>query len=147
MEYQVPVTKKTIVRVTLPEGCTPGQVITVNVPGSSENVQVTVPANASPGSTLQFQVSSNRVPPPVQAVGHQTSLGAAAEIYGNAGVGAAPTPAPRRRSSTGVSRARTRPLIAQRIFDDFVRIFFHLFLVGMFLDLTALTPYHEIILN
>lgn len=103
VEYQVPISEKTIVRVTLPEGCTPGQVISVKVPGSSETVQVTVPANASPGSTLQFQVSSNRVPPPVQAVGHQSSLGAAAEIYGNTHGGAAPSSAPRRRSSTGVS--------------------------------------------
>ena len=89
----------------LPDNCTPGQVISVRVPGTNETVQVTVPNNATPGSTLQFEVSPSRVPEPVQAVGFENSLGAAAEIYGGGmGVGAAPAqPTRRRRASSGVS--------------------------------------------
>ena len=105
VEYNVPVKEKIVVRVTLPDNCTPGQVISVRVPGTNETVQVTVPNNATPGSTLQFEVSPSRVPEPVQAVGFENSLGAAAEIYGGGmGVGAAPAqPTRRRRASSGVS--------------------------------------------
>ena len=100
VDYEVEKSSKTVVRVTLPQDTQPGNILTIKIPNSQESVQVAVPDNAVGGATLQFEVASSRVPPPVHAVGQGPQLGSVADIYG--GPSQQP-PQRQRRESTGVS--------------------------------------------
>ena len=100
VDYEVEKSSKTVVRVTLPQNTQPGNILTIKIPNTQESVQVAVPDNAVGGATLQFEVASSRVPPPVHAVGQGPQLGSVADIYG--GPSQQP-PQRQRRESTGVS--------------------------------------------
>jgi hypothetical protein len=100
VDFMVEKTKKTTVRVRLPADTQPGNILTIKIPNTQESVQVAVPENAKPGATLQFEVASSRVPPPVHAIGHGPQLGGVADIYG--GQQQQQQPRRQRRPSSGV---------------------------------------------
>jgi hypothetical protein len=104
VDFQVECTTKTLVRVKLPANTQPGNILTIKIPNTQESVQVAVPADAVPGATLQFEVASSRVPPPVHAVGHGPQLGSGiADVYGGSMTqNQQPAPSRRRRASSGV---------------------------------------------
>jgi hypothetical protein len=68
VDYMVERPKTKTVQAQIPVNSKPGDVITIRLPGTSECVQVTIPWNSKSNGTLQFDVASTQIPPPVHPV-------------------------------------------------------------------------------